>query len=98
MRSLIQSILTLIITFSVINAFAQRWTPVDQTLIGAQGSRDIIPQKYIVYNTDFATIKDVLWTSPKEADQPISNSSTLLTVGLADGSSDVFRMIQYDMM
>ncbi|MGB4848940.1 MAG: reprolysin-like metallopeptidase [Saprospiraceae bacterium] len=98
MRSLIQSILPLIISLLAIHADAQRWTPVDQTLIGIQGARDIIPQKYIVYNTDFAVTKDVLWTAPKEADQPISNSPTLLTVGLADGSSDVFRMIQYDMM
>ncbi|MEP6795649.1 MAG: reprolysin-like metallopeptidase, partial [Saprospiraceae bacterium] len=98
MRSLIRSIVPLIITFSAINVYAQRWTPVDQTLIGVQGTRDIIPQKYMVYNTDFASTKDVLWTAPKETDQPISNSPTLLTVGLADGSSDVFRMVRYDMM
>ncbi len=98
MRSLIRSILPLIILCSVIQADAQRWTPVDQTLIGVQGSRDIIPQKYIVYSTDFETTKDILWTAPKEADQSISNSSTLLTVGLPDGTLDTFRMVRYEMM
>lgn len=98
MRSLIQLTLPFIITFSTINAFAQRWTPVDETLIGVKGTRDIVPQKYIVYNTDFEATKDVLWTAPREADQPMAASSTLLTIGLADGSLDVFRMVRYDMM
>ncbi|HZV70540.1 MAG TPA: zinc-dependent metalloprotease family protein [Saprospiraceae bacterium] len=98
MRSLIRSILPLIIFLFSIHAYGQRWTAVDPALIELQGTRDIVPQKYITYNTDFTIVKDILWTAPRESDQPVSSSPTLLTVGLADGSTDVFRMIQYDMM
>src|SRR6188508_1488810 len=90
--------------FSIISIFcvgpnmAQSWIIADPTLIGNQGKRDIVPQKFVVYNTDYTSVKEILWTSPKEESQSISSSPTLITVGLADGTMDVFRMVQYDMM
>lgn len=98
MRILIQTVLSVILACWAITSEAQRWTPVDQTLVGIQGIRDIIPQKYIVYNTDFEAIRDILWTAPEESSIALSSSQTLLTVNLADGSSDIFRMIRYEMM
>src|SRR4030095_6951043 len=96
--SRIYFLFSLISIFGIGSGVAQSWTIADPTLIGNQGKRDIIPQKFVVYNIDFASVKEILWTSPKEESQSISSSSTLITVGLADGTIDVFRMVQYDMM
>ncbi|MEO6131768.1 MAG: zinc-dependent metalloprotease family protein, partial [Saprospiraceae bacterium] len=98
MRSLIQLMLPIMTLLCSTTLMGQTWTITDQNLIPAQGKRDIIPQRFVVYHTDFNSTRDKLWAAPKESDQSLSTSNALLTVGLADGSADIFRMIQYDMM
>ncbi len=98
MRSQLQSILALIILFWATTGMAQRWTISDPALIEILGNRDIVPQQFVVYNTDYAAIKEILWAAPNEDSQPLSSSPTRITIGLADGTADIFRMVQYDMM
>ena len=77
---------------------AQSWTPIEQQNINPVGSRDIVPQACVIYNTDYEAIKDILWTAPHEYVTSPVNSNTIITVGLADGSADMFKVVQYDMM
>ena len=90
--------LTFITLFWASVSSAQRWTTINPDQVVLTGQRDIIPQQYVVYNTDDIAIKEILWTAPAESSQPLSSSSTLITVGLADGSADIFRIVRYEMM
>ena len=77
---------------------AQSWTPIEQESINPVGSRDIIPQTCVIYHLDYEEMKDILWSAPHEYVTSPVNSNTIITVGLADGSADMFKIVQYDMM
>ncbi|HJW27747.1 MAG TPA: hypothetical protein VJ508_00685, partial [Saprospiraceae bacterium] len=78
--------------------FGQTWTIVNDQNIPYTGHRDIIPQQYRTYDVNPEQIKQVLWSAPHEYAQDVSTSNTKIIVGLADGSADIFRIVQYDMM
>jgi subtilisin-like proprotein convertase family protein len=78
-------------------ALAQTWTPVDNRSISTTGKRDIIPSRFTAYQLDHEAIKNELLQAPHESDQPVSQSTIVLTVGLTAGT-DRFRMVEYDMM
>ncbi len=78
--------------------FAQTWTAIDPANIPATGKRDIQPQKGMTYQLDQAGMKNMLWSAPYEYAQSATSSNTIILVGLADGTADQFRMVQYDMM
>ncbi|MEP6646081.1 MAG: zinc-dependent metalloprotease family protein [Saprospiraceae bacterium] len=98
MRSLIKIIFPIISLCFAATGIAQTWTVTDQNLIVNQGKRDIIPQRFVLYTTDFVLTKEILWSSPKESEAPLAASTSLLVIGLADGTEDIFRMQRYDMM
>ncbi len=77
---------------------AQSWTVVDPESIVVTGSRDIIPQTCVTYQMEQQAMKTLLWTAPHEYAQNPTTSNTIITVGLADGTADMFRMVQYEMM
>ena len=77
---------------------AQSWQITYPAAIATAGPRDIIPQRYITYQLDPDEIKQVLWQAPKENFTPATESNVLLTVGLADGTADIFRIVEYEMM
>ena len=79
-------------------ATAQQWTRVNDSDILTTGIRNIIPQRYVAYEIDEETVRNILWSAPYEKDQHLNASTTLLTVGLADGSTDVFKVVEYSMM
>ena len=91
--------MTLVILLSyVIPSSAQSWVPVDPQTIPVTSIREIIPQTYVTYQMDYATMKSILWTAPYDYVQQAGTSNTQIMVGLADGSADYFRMVQYEMM
>ncbi len=79
-------------------AFGQAWTPVDPQSIIVTGRRDITPQECITYHMDYVKMKTLLWGAPYEYTQPPTTSNTIIMIGLADGTMDLFRIVQYDMM
>ena len=83
---------------SIQAGMAQTWTAVEPDNLNRTGSRDIIPQKFKTFNVDPLAIREVLWQSPHETTTRIRESEALLRVGLADGSIDVFRIVEFDMM
>jgi subtilisin-like proprotein convertase family protein len=78
--------------------FAQTWTAIDPANIPTTGKRDILPQTCMTYQLDHVGMKNMLWSAPYEYAQTASSSNTIILVGLADGTADQFRMVQYDMM
>ena len=52
----------------------------------------------MTYLMDHQEMKEILWTAPHEYAQRAGSSNSIILVGLADGSADLFRMVQYEMM
>src|SRR5688572_7436386 len=98
MRSYPRRMIPIIFLLCVSPSFAQSWSPVDPLSIIPIGKRDILPQECITYQMDYQTMKNILWSAPYEYAQPLMASNTIITVGLADGTADMFRIVQYDMM
>lgn len=98
MRSYPHRMMPIIFFLCASYSFAQSWSPVDPQNIIPMGKRDIIPQEYVIYQMDYQLMKTKLWSAPYEYAQSLMSSNTIITVGLADGSADMFRIVQYDMM
>jgi hypothetical protein len=52
----------------------------------------------MTYQLGDQEMKTLLWSAPYEYAQSVSTSNTIIIVGLADGTADLFRIVQYDMM
>jgi len=98
MRYRPQWILLILCSLWAHTSFAQTWTPVEQQNIIPTGTRDIIPQTCAMFSLDYLAMKEILWTAPYEYAQSPSNSNTIITVPLGDGTADMFKVVQYDMM
>ena len=98
MRSYPHRMMPIIFFLCASHSFAQSWSPVDPQNILPMGKRDIIPQECVIYQMDYQLMKTKLWSAPYEYAQSLMSSNTIITVGLADGSADMFRIVQYDMM
>ncbi len=98
MRYRILGMMLLISTLAPDLLLAQFWTEVDPSDIPAMGKRDIEPQYCMTYMMDHETMKHKLWSAPHEYAQMAGNSPVVITVGLANGTADLFRIVQYEMM
>ncbi len=87
-----------IIGLNTLPVFGQTWAVTDPRDIEQTGQRDIVPVQYITYRVDSEAVRSVLFNAPAENSTSLSNSTTLLTVGLPDGTMDVFKIVEYDMM
>ena len=76
----------------------QDWSPVEPRNIDVLGIRDIIPQAYQTYNVDYVALKSLLWSAPNNYLTKPAQSNTIIRVALADGTADLFRVVQYDIM
>ncbi len=77
---------------------AQQWVLVQDRDIVITGQRDIKPDKFSTYQIDAASVSQILRSAPLESEQEISKSPAILNVGLADGKTESFRIVQYEMM
>ncbi len=98
MRCRPHRVLLVLYSLWTLPSFAQSWTPVEQQYINPTGSRDIVPQTCALFSLDYQSMKEILWTAPHEYVQNPANSNTIITVALADGTADMFKIVQYDMM
>jgi subtilisin-like proprotein convertase family protein len=96
MKNISISVFVLFFTFP---AFSQSWIQVESSSIPLFGQRNINPQKFVTAYVDDSEIKDILWSAPQELQfNPKSDQPTLLNIMLADGSTDEFSIVQYQMM
>ena len=78
--------------------FGQAWTAINAEAIPSRGQRDIIPQRFTAYAIDAADLRDRLWQAPDEFEQDIRTSPVIIRIGLADGTTDEFRLVRYSRM
>ncbi len=96
MRSII--FCTIFIAASL-TSFGQSWINIEEGDIKSTGERYIKPSKYIISKVDNESIYAILSSAPKEsAEIDIYASNTLVKLPLADGTTDVFRILEYAMM
>jgi subtilisin-like proprotein convertase family protein len=89
---------TLLSLFVISNLLGQQWSLIDPSDMRSFGQRDIVPRTYLTYRIDHVEMKSRLWTAPQEFSSSVRESEVMITVALADGSIDRFRMARYDMM
>lgn len=90
---------TIIFFFFAVSVSAQSWTIKSAAEITTRGSRDIVPDKYIIAATTNTEMKDLLWSAPAELTyQRGTTDPYLINVMLADRTIDQFEIVQYDMM
>ena len=86
-------------TMFILPLFGQEWNPIEERSIPQRGQRNISPQRFITAYVDDAEIKEILWSAPDELKfNPDSDSHTLINILMADGSTDEFSIVQYQMM
>jgi hypothetical protein len=83
---------------SLIRVEAQEWVLIQPEDILSSGQRDIIPNVYSTYQINDQQLHNILWSAPHEYAQNVDGSSTLLEIGMPDGSIDIFKIVRYDMM
>src|SRR5689334_22034848 len=90
------SLLFWLLSFARIDA--QEWVLIQPEDIQPMGQRDIVPNVYSTYQINTEELHAILWSAPHEYAQNVDASSTLLEIGMPDGSIDIFKIVQYDMM
>ncbi|MBK7097006.1 MAG: hypothetical protein IPH57_18800 [Saprospiraceae bacterium] len=90
--------LLFLVIIQVFTLFGQSWNVVTLAQIENKGIRDIIPEKYVIYNFDDEMMKTILWSSPKESEKDVAKSDQIINVGLPDGNTEKFKVVEYYMM
>lgn len=95
----IRTIFVLTLFLFILNMLtAQSWDIISESEVTIKNIRDIIPENFKVYKIDDKELKSKLWQAPKEGSSSLNSSDCIINVGLADGSIDQFKIIQYEMM
>lgn len=81
-----------------IQSFSQNWQITSESEIEEQGTRDIIPTEYAIYKLDDSVMQALLWRAPQEKDVDIYESACMIEVGLPEGVTERFQVLQYEMM
>ena len=84
--------------FQVFVLSGQAWKVISVDQIEIEGIRDIIPEKFTVYSINDEMMRSLLWDSPKESSISLLNSNKIIEVGMPDGNTENFRIIEYEMM
>ncbi len=75
----------------------QTWETISESAISRTGTRQIIPNDYLLAKINDEELKNALFKAPLESSDNRS-SKALIDVMLADGSIDQFRIVEYIMM
>lgn len=94
MKNLVGTIILIISPFLLIS---QSWEKVSEASVQRSGLRKIIPNQYDIAKVSTAGIKELLWTAPMELSGD-RNSGVNITVMLAGGELDEFKVVEYKMM
>ncbi len=95
----IRTIFVLTLVVFIINILtAQSWEMISESEVAIKNILDIIPEKFKVYKIDDKELKRKLWQAPKEGSSSLNSSDCIINVGMADGSIEQFKIMQYEMM
>lgn len=81
-----------------IQSFAQTWQITDESRIENKGRKDITPEEFALFSLDDAAMQALLWRAPEEREMNVFESPCLIEVGLPEGTTERFQVVQYDMM
>lgn len=84
--------------FLPILSHGQIWADRSEAIILPTGERQIVPNAYRTLRADTIALQDVLRQAPHESETPLQESTARLEIPLPDGTSEVFAIVQYDMM
>ena len=84
--------------FCTLGVKAQEWSIVSPRDVQAIGTRSLVPNRFVLTRVDDTELKRILWSSPLESQQRRSGNSNNMTIMLSDGSTDVFSLLEYNMM
>lgn len=78
---------------------AQYWNDLSESDISqTAGDRRIYPDQYRSLTFDTESLLDILSEVPREMDTKLSESDALLNIPMPDGSTVLFRIVEYEMM
>jgi subtilisin-like proprotein convertase family protein len=77
---------------------SQIWADHSEAAILPTGERQIVPTAYRTLRADTVALQDALRQAPHESETPLHESTARLEIPLPDGNSEVFAIVQYDMM
>src|SRR4051812_18573306 len=93
--------LSLVSVFDVVRAQTatkNAWSAIAEKDIPQTGKRQIVPQKYLTYRTDPASLKEQLFSAPNESRVKIGESPLIVILPLPDGSIQKFRVVESPVM
>lgn len=77
---------------------AQSWQMTDPSSVEFTGIKDIEPLIGTVFTINDTEMRNLLWTAEKEIDRNVNESQVIINVGLPNGDTELFKIVQYDMM
>lgn len=73
------------------------WTEVETKTILPEGKRLITPNSYKTFSLNEENLAAIINAAPHENNKSVKDSETILEIPLSDGTTEAFRIIQYDM-
>lgn len=74
------------------------WLPINENDISPKGHREIVPQKYLTFRLNSTLLIDKLLQAPMESQVNINQSACIITLPVANGELQSFRVIQAPIM
>lgn len=68
------------------------WDRIDESNISPNGARQIVPKNYKTFRLNGTELKNKLWLAPNENTTSLSNSDCIITLPLADGNLQRFKV------
>ncbi len=74
------------------------WNASTDKNVALTGKRQIVPNKYLVYNLNLANLKTQLATAPNEKTTIINNSNCIITLPAPNGEMQLFKVVEAPIM
>jgi hypothetical protein len=74
------------------------WNASTDKNVALNGKRQIVPNKYLVYNLNLANLKAQLSTAPNEQTTIINNSNCIITLPAPNGQMQSFKVVESSIM
>ncbi len=90
----------LVCSFLNINAQSNQglWSTIDENKIVLTGKREIVPEKYKTFHLNENALKDILINAPLDKYTSSENSSIIISLPMADGSIQNFKVSESPVM
>ncbi len=99
MKTILQTLaIVLCLGTSAQNSETGHWNATTESNVALNGKRQIIPQKYLVYNLNISNLKAQLLTAPDESAMSINQSNCIIVLPAPNGQMQQFRVVESSIM